>query len=101
MVSFPERSHCGWIKRKELKGNIEVCNLIVDHADMHYHKKADQLYFVIKGDGLLKFNNGESISLKEGNCYPIPAGVKHRPVEFRNLEILVISTSPTENDTHF
>ncbi len=51
-----------------------------------YDQAENEWVIVLKGQGVLEFENGEIVTLSEGNFRNIKAGEKHR----------VVSTSPEE-----
>lgn len=65
----------------------------------HFHSKAHQYFFVLKGKATLEFDDS-SITFGAGEGVHVPPGVEHR---FANtgseaVEFLVISTPTTEGD---
>ena len=65
----------------------------------HYHRKAQQFFYLLSGEALLEVN-GKEIRVSARQGVHIPAGVPHRignassePVQF-----IVISTPPSHGD---
>ncbi len=60
----------------------------------HYHKERDEIYFIIRGKGIIKINE-EEIEVKEGDAILIPKGSIHsiRPIN-KDIEFIFISAPP-------
>lgn len=54
-----------------------------------YNQSENEWVMVIKGTGLIEFENGPAHRLKSGDYLEIPAHTKHRVVEDNNAEITV------------
>ena len=69
----------------------------------HYHKKSEEVYYVISGDGKVRIgDNVEKIS--EGSAAHIPAGVVHALENMSTkteMRILAISAPPYSDDDIF
>ncbi len=66
---------------------------------MHYHERARQFFYILKGEGRMVFEN-EEIILQEGQGLEIAPMVKH---QFKNrsemdVHFLVISVPATRGD---
>ena len=66
---------------------------------MHYHAKARQFFYILKGEGTMVFEDSQ-IVMKKGEGIEIAPQVKH---QFRNpsdtdVHFLVISVPPTRGD---
>jgi mannose-6-phosphate isomerase-like protein (cupin superfamily) len=66
---------------------------------MHYHKKAQQFFYIISGEVMMEMN-GKSTLVQAGSGIHIAPGVRHR---IRNpssaaVRLLVISTPPSHGD---
>ena len=46
-------------------------------AALHYHKKMEEIYFILEGEGQVELD-GEWLPVKSEDCMAIPIGVKHR-----------------------
>jgi len=46
-------------------------------AKLHYHKKMEEIYFILEGQGEIELD-GKWYPVKTENSIPIPIGVKHR-----------------------
>ena len=51
----------------------------IDDAKLHYHKKTDEIYYVIDGSGQLVLGD-EVIDVHKGVVVYVPRGVKHKAV---------------------
>jgi mannose-6-phosphate isomerase-like protein (cupin superfamily) len=66
---------------------------------MHYHEKATQLFFILKGKALFIID-GEESELKTGQGIEIKPGQQHRIAnrEQSDLEFILYSYPSTKND---
>lgn len=46
-------------------------------ANLHYHEKMEEIYFVLEGEGEIELN-GEWHRIKAEDSIAIPVGIKHR-----------------------
>ena len=65
----------------------EVHHLEIQHVKLHYHKRTDEIYYVLHGAGRMKLDDKE-IELHKGVTVYVPRGVKHRA--WGNLKVLVV-----------
>ncbi|KAI1355441.1 RmlC-like cupin domain-containing protein [Xylaria sp. FL0043] len=74
----------------------------------HAHPDSDELFYLLsgeltleiearaQGDGETKPKSVEAVTMKVGDVYVVPKGVRHRPVA-KNAEILMIERNDTVN----
>ncbi|WP_133135708.1 cupin domain-containing protein [Legionella rowbothamii] len=62
----------------------------------HKHHNEDELFFIIKGNLLIKFRDHDVI-LKEGEFIIIPKGVEHLPVAEEEVHVMLIEPKATLN----
>jgi len=74
------------IKIAKLKGEF----------DWHHHENEDELFFVVKGQLLIKFRDTE-VSLEEGELIVIPKGVDHLPIATDEVHVILIEPKGTLN----
>lgn len=74
------------IKLVKLKGEF----------DWHHHENEDELFFVVKGQLLIKFRDSE-VSLEEGELIVIPKGVDHLPIAEEEVHVILIEPKGTLN----
>jgi mannose-6-phosphate isomerase-like protein (cupin superfamily) len=65
----------------------EVHHLEITDAKLHYHKRTDEIYYILSGSGAMQLDD-EQIELSEGVVVYVPRGVKHRA--WGNLKVLVV-----------
>ena len=65
----------------------------------HYHSTSHEVLAVSKGDAILQFGgeNGEPISVEEGDVVVIPAGVAHKKISASD-DFLVVGAYPNGAD---
>ena len=62
----------------------------------HQHETEDELFLVLKGRLRIELRDGE-ITLGEGECVVVPAGVEHRPVADEEVHLLLFEPASTLN----
>jgi mannose-6-phosphate isomerase-like protein (cupin superfamily) len=65
----------------------EVHHLEITDARLHYHKRTDEIYYVLAGVGRMQLDEMEIELHKDVTVY-VPRGVKHRA--WGQLKVLVI-----------
>ena len=65
----------------------EVIHVEIQDAKLHYHKKTDEFYYVIDGQGTMILDD-EEIELHRGVVVYVPRGVKHKAIG--DLTVLTI-----------
>jgi mannose-6-phosphate isomerase-like protein (cupin superfamily) len=86
----PWKETCGMIRtliEEKDEAAAEIHHLEITDATLHYHKRTDEFYYVIAGDGKMQLDD-EEIDLHKGVTVYVPRGVKHRA--WGNLEVLVV-----------
>jgi mannose-6-phosphate isomerase-like protein (cupin superfamily) len=62
----------------------------------HKHDNEDELFFIIKGDLLIKFRDRD-VQLKEGEFIIIPKGIEHLPIAEKEVHVMLIEPKSTLN----
>ncbi len=62
----------------------------------HKHDNEDELFFIIKGNLLIKFRDGD-VQLQEGEFIVIPKGVEHLPIAEEEVHVMLIEPKATLN----
>ncbi len=57
----------------------EVHHVEIQDAKLHYHKRTDEFYFIIDGQGTMILDD-EEIELHRGVVVYVPRGVKHKAI---------------------
>ncbi|MGI8605285.1 MAG: cupin domain-containing protein [Verrucomicrobiales bacterium] len=65
----------------------EVHHLEIADAKLHFHKRTDEIYYVLDGQGHMQLDDQE-IELHKDVVVYVPRGVKHRA--WGDLKVLVI-----------
>ncbi|RYG57021.1 cupin domain-containing protein [bacterium] len=61
-----------------LNGSLACATLqIGQKTTRHFHPKAEEIYFVLKGRGLMEID-GERVEMGEGDAVAIPSGARHQ-----------------------
>ncbi|CDR34876.1 cupin domain-containing protein [Criblamydia sequanensis] len=68
------------------------------HGDFvwHSHEHEDELFFVIKGRLLMRFQDKE-VWVEEGEMIIVPAKVEHQPVANEEVEVMLFEPKSTLN----
>lgn len=97
-----ERSTCGFRKRLITREDFDRVNftfLSVYEAERHYHKKTTEFYYVLKGKGVLEFDD-DRVELEPGTLVMIRPGTRHRAEG--QVEALIVGSPPFDPaDTFF
>jgi len=78
----PWAETCGQIRpliEEADEAAAEVHHVEIDRAKLHYHKKTDEVYYVIDGQGTMILDE-ETIELHRGVVVYVPRGVKHKAI---------------------
>lgn len=62
----------------------------------HNHADEDELFFIIKGELLLRFRD-KDVHLKEGELYVVPKGVDHLPIAKEECWVMLIEPKNTKH----
>jgi mannose-6-phosphate isomerase-like protein (cupin superfamily) len=63
----------------------------------HVHPDTDDFFLVLKGDLQIDLEDGSTVSLKPGQVYVVPRGVRHRPRAVPEAHIMLIEPTGTPN----
>lgn len=60
--------------------NDHSLRIAVINGEFHWHKHedCDELFYVLEGELFIDFENNETISLKPGDMFTVPANTMHR-----------------------
>lgn len=78
----PWAETCGQIRpliEAKDEAAAEIMHVEIDHAKLHYHKKTDEFYYIIDGQGTMILDDDE-IELHRGVVVYVPRGVKHKAI---------------------
>ena len=74
---------CGETKRAFLNDPEQTASFhivtVSENSRMHYHKKMTEIYYVLKGEGILELDH-DKIKLKQGISVMIKPGCRHRAI---------------------
>ncbi len=62
----------------------------------HSHPESDELFYVLSGRLIMKFEDREDITMDAGDMYVVPKGVRHCPVA-DNAHIMLVEAADTIN----
>ena len=60
--------------------NDHSLRIAVINGEFHWHKHedCDELFYVLEGELFIDFENNETVSLKPGDMFTVPANTMHR-----------------------
>lgn len=61
----------------------------------HDHKNEDELFYIVKGELLLKFKDRDDVLLSEGELFVVPAGVEHLPIAEEECWVMLVEPKST------
>jgi mannose-6-phosphate isomerase-like protein (cupin superfamily) len=62
----------------------------------HHHLEEDEMFFVVKGDLLLKMEEGD-VTVSQGEFFVMPKGVNHLPVAKEEVWLMLFEPAGTLN----
>ncbi|MBO6524514.1 MAG: cupin domain-containing protein [Balneolaceae bacterium] len=62
----------------------------------HNHANEDELFYIVKGELLLKFKDRE-VQLREGDLYVVPKGEDHLPIAEEECWVMLIEPKGTKH----
>jgi mannose-6-phosphate isomerase-like protein (cupin superfamily) len=80
-----------WAPKEIARVNDQVIRLALFDGEfpMHKHSNADELFFVLKGQILIRVKGQPDIELTEGKMTVIPKGVEHSPKSLEPSYVLM------------
>jgi quercetin dioxygenase-like cupin family protein len=99
-----ERSGCGWwdrlISREDsaLAPAAWVHAVDIEGAQLHFHKRATELYYVLEGAGVVLLDGVEH-EMRKGSLVQIPPGVVRGAR--RRMRVLVVGVPDIADDDYF
>ncbi|CAG4917697.1 cupin domain-containing protein [Paraburkholderia saeva] len=63
----------------------------------HSHAGEDELFYVVRGNLDIEYENGRTVSLAPGSLHVVPRGVLHKPVAREECWIVLIETVSTKH----
>ena len=82
----------------ELNGQEFKLAKIKGEYPFHAHEDEDEMFFCWKGSFILDFEDGESVSVNEGEAIVVPKGVVHRPRAEEECLIFLIEPKDVKNN---
>ncbi len=80
----------------ELNGQQVKLAKLLGEFDWHHHDEEDELFFVVKGELLIRLRERE-VTIKEGEFFIVPRGVEHQPVATEEVHIMLFEPATTLN----
>lgn len=77
-------------------GNDVMLVKVQGEFNWHSHEDTDDFFLVIEGEIDIEMRD-QTVTLKKGEMYVVPAGVEHRPVAKAEAHLLLIEPSGTPN----
>ena len=97
--------HEKWIVNKK-----EYCGKLLyfirgKQCSWHYHEKKDEVFYVQSGKLLVKFSEGDDLSMANevvlgpGENFYVPTGLRHRMIALEDTEMFEFSTQHFDEDS--
>ncbi len=99
-----ERSGCGWRDRLISRDDVGLAPAAwvhavdIEEAQLHFHQRATELYYVLEGSGTLSLD-GIDHPLRKGSLVQIPPGVVHGARG--RMRVLVVGIPDIAEDDYF
>lgn len=65
----------------------------------HDHPETDEAFFVLEGELRIDFEDG-SVTLKEGEMFVVPRGVRHKPFAENEVKLMLVEPRGVLNTGH-
>lgn len=75
--------------------HVRLAKLLGDFP-WHHHPDEDELFLVLRGRLVLRFQDGE-VTLNEGEFCVVPRGVEHQPFAAQEVHVLLFEPAATRN----
>ena len=87
-----------WSPRIVAELNDSHVKVVKLHGEFvwHHHDHEDELFFVVKGRLLMKFQDRD-VWIEEGEMLVVPKGVEHLPVADQEVWVMLIEPKTTLN----
>ena len=88
-----------WKPMDLVKVNSSIVRLVRLDGKFNWHQHhEDELFVGCSGNFTLEIEGGDEVPIAPGECYLIPAGVRHRPVALAPAYALLIVEAQTRHD---
>ena len=88
-----------WKPMDLVKVNGSVVRLVRLDGRFNWHQhQEDELFMGCGGNFTLEFEGGDEVRIASGECFLVPAGVRHRPVALTPAYALLIVEAQTHHD---
>ena len=77
---------------------LNVHRTIISNSLRHYHKNTTEVYYILKGNGIMRLDDRE-VRLHPGVCIYIPPGVRHQV--HGDIETLILGVPAFEDSDEF
>lgn len=81
----------------DYNGNDVMAVKFQGEFPFHSHVDTDDFFLVLKGEMTMDIEGQDSVPLKAGDLYIVPAGVRHRPRAAQEVEVLLIEPKGEPN----
>jgi mannose-6-phosphate isomerase-like protein (cupin superfamily) len=97
----PIKCPCGFTRRAFIDDPDQIASLhlleIHEDAQVHYHKKISEIYFILEGEGHMELD-GEIVPLQPMTGILIKPGCRHRAVGDLKIAIIAMPTFDPEDE---
>lgn len=61
----------------------------------HDHQNEDELFYIVKGELLLKYKDRDDVRISEGELFVVPAGIEHLPIAEEECWVMLVEPKST------
>lgn len=81
----------------EYNGHDVMVVKVQGEYQWHSHADTDDFFLVISGELEIDIDNNDTVSLRVGQMFVVPRGVRHRPRAVHEAHLLLIEPTGTPN----
>ena len=74
---------------------VKIVKIFGNKVPWHIHENEDELFYVIEGELLFEIEGKRSFSMKTGDIFIVPKGIKHRVSSTKVCKIMLIEPKTT------
>lgn len=97
----PIQCPCGMTRRAFIDDPAQTASLhlldVQEDAQVHYHKKITEIYFILEGEGLMELD-GEIVPVKPTAAIMIKPGCRHRAIGKLRVAITAIPAFDSKDE---
>jgi len=76
---------------------VKIAKIKGQEVPWHNHENEDELFYIIEGTLLMEIENETNRTMKAGDIFVVPKGVKHKVSSIDECSIMLIETKTTKH----